>query len=220
ARGGLTQDAGVAVARREELAFLEAMWAELGEARIGMSENKGRDMAPERWRQLEAVPACAGVDEHPFRDFADHGLPIGADVVQARPAPSRLGVVHQWVAPRDRVLKLELFVALDRLVEAVWTHLLSRMRPAHHVLVGTLRATVVAGNQIPVAEGDPAGVLQARGGDHVALHGEREIDPDPLRERPRPRSSRDEQAFGLKALLTVQQQDGSAPGPQLNLLHD
>src|SRR5947209_2678922 len=113
-RDGLTQDAGVAVARGERLALLESMGVELRNSRIGPSENEVRDVASQGGRQLEAMAAGAGVDKHSFGDFADHGLPVGADVVEARPAATRPGIVHQWVAPGDCVLQRELFFASDR----------------------------------------------------------------------------------------------------------
>ena len=70
-----------------------------------------------------------------------------------------------------------------------------------------------------MAEGNARRVGQASGGDDVAFHPQRELDPDLACERRGPRSSRDEQAISLEALPARQPNDGAAPGPQLQLLH-
>src|SRR5947207_86910 len=215
----LAQDAGVAVAGGEQLALLESLGVELGETRVRATMDEVGDVASEGGRQLEPMSAGAGIHEHALRDLADHRLPVRADVVDARPAAARLRVVHERVSAGDCVLQLELFVAPDRLVELVWIDRFSRMRPAHHVLVGSLRAAVIAGDEVAVAEGNARRVGQASGGDDVVFHPQRELDPDLACERRGPWPGSGEQALSLEALPARQPNDGAAPGPQLQLLH-
>src|SRR5260221_5998482 len=87
----LAEDARLAEPGGEQAAGLEAARVELGDRRVDhLAEHQPRDVTAERRRELEAVPAGAGVDHDAGDDLADDRLPVGADVVEAGPAAALL----------------------------------------------------------------------------------------------------------------------------------
>src|SRR5260221_1339090 len=139
----LAEDARLAEPGGEQAAGLEAGRVELGDRRVDhLAEPQPRDVTAERRRELEAVPAGAGVDHDAGGDLADDRLPVGADVVEAGPAAALLRRHQRGDAAGDGGAQRLDVPAVDRLAEGVRIDLRLRVQRARAGQLPAPRARV------------------------------------------------------------------------------